>query len=210
MPKDSLKIGILAAVVALVVVIGVFVFFPAKSALAGSTGFGISHTNGLSVTSGVFYLGGDGSSAYPTVGILNQSSIGTCATTATSTAFDVPNPTGATSTATVLIMTSQGQATSTALNVGTTTLASGLTSTSPGQSLMAGAVIATSSQATIVSGQSTMLGTGQVSAGAGTVKTIAVGPNESIGGYATSTYGGVGALNYTPGLACTYKIKWEN
>lgn len=140
--------------------------------------------------------------------ISHQVSVGTC-NTASSSAFDIPNPYAATSTATLSIEQLGQEATSTTINVGTTTLASGLTSSNPGLTLAAGAVQATSSQATLVSGQTLGLGSGQISAGAGSVSKIVVGPSENVGEYATSTYGNAGALNYTP-PSCVYKITWES
>lgn len=135
-------------------------------------------------------------------------SVGTC-NTATSTAAIVANPFSATSTATIAIMQFGLNATSTSINIGTTTLASGLTSSNPGSTLASAALQATGTQATLVSGQTLGLGTGQISAGAGSVSKIVVGPSQSVGIFATSTYGNAGALNYTPST-CTYKISWDS
>lgn len=136
--------------------------------------------------------------------------IGSCAT-GTSTPFDVANPFSATSTASIDALTGFGQATSTSLYVGTTTQASGLASTNVSASLLNGAVISTSTQFSAISGITTQLGSGQISAGSGTIGKIIVGPNERIGAFATSTYGTTGAINYSPALtSCTYKIFWKS
>lgn len=144
---------------------------------------------------------------------------GSCAL-GTSTMFDVANPFNgnsanfpiATSTAKLSIMyvQSTGQATSTTFSVGTTTLASGVPSAATlGGSLVNAGLVATGTQATFTSGMSTFLGSGQISAGT-SVGTVIVAPGERVAGYATSTYGTSGAINYVPGIPCTYEIQWDN
>ena len=136
---------------------------------------------------------------------------GTCAA-ATSTWFDNANPFAATSTA-MLTMWLPGNATSTTMYVGTTTASSGITAASQlgySGTLVAGAVEATSSgQSYLISGQNSLLGTGQISAGTTVTKTILVGPTENVAAYATSTYGGIGALNYTQNPCTTWMLRWD-
>jgi hypothetical protein len=138
-------------------------------------------------------------------------STGTCnagAFAASSTLFSVANPFSAvgTSTAEIQINNVVGQATSTTLSVSTTTSTATLAAhTSLG--LINSGLVATTSLATFSSGV-TAGSIGMTSAGTGTQGKLSVAPTDSIAAYATSTYTNAGALNYTPGLACTYKITW--
>lgn len=170
------------------------------SALEASESF---LSDGPSYVLGVFGLGG-----YTVATSIEQkASIGSC-NTASSTAFVVTNPFAATSTAQVVDLVLGQQATSTTLYIGTTTKSSGLASTDISASLANAALQATSSQAFLISGVTAPLGSGQISSGSGSISRIVVGPSESIAMYATSTYGGGGAQNYTPST-CSYKLRWE-
>ncbi len=156
--------------------------------------------------SGVSYLGGETTRT----NVARRASAGAVAT-GTSTLFSVANPFSATSTATIVYLDVVGQATSTAVYVGTSTASSGLVAADVSASLINAGVIATGTEATFISGMTTGLGTGQASSGSGSQFTIIVGPSERVSGFATSTYGGVGALNYSPAATSgTYKIIWQN
>lgn len=139
-----------------------------------------------------------------------QVTSGSCAS-GTSTLFAIANPfTSGTSTASIEMLTGTGQATSTTFSVGTTTKSTGLALTDISPTLVNGGVAATTTNFSMLSGQSTNLGTGQVSSGSNTLSKIVVGPSELIGAFGTSTATGAGAANYTPGITCTYKVKWTN
>lgn len=132
--------------------------------------------------------------------------------TASSTMFSVANPFNATSTASIF-MIGTGNATSTTFSVGTTTAAksSGLALTDISASLVSGALVGTSSpQFTLISGITAPLGSGQISAGAGTINEIVVGPTSRVSGFATSTYGNAGAVGYTPSFtACRAVVEFH-
>lgn len=141
--------------------------------------------------------------------VQEQVLVGTCAT-GTSTPFDIANPFTSTSTATIENLDVVGQATSTDISIGTTTKSSGLAVTDVSPNLVRAATIATGTEATIISGLTTGLGSGQVSAGTGSQTRIVVGPTERIGAFATSTFGTTGAINYSPAItSCTYKIRFR-
>lgn len=147
------------------------------------------------------------------LGILQQQETvtsGACAS-ATTTLFAVTNPFAATSTASLMILGATGQATSTTFSVGTTSLpaTASFTLSNISPSLVNGAFVATTSQFSLVSGQTGQLGSGQISAG-NSVSRIIVGPGEVIGAFGTSTATGLGAKNYTGGISCQYDIKWDN
>lgn len=172
------------------------------------TCYGDTLVQALWVT-GIEFLAGNTTTPPTTATSLGQvSSVGSCAV-ATSSAAVITNPFAATSTVTVEVMALGFNATSTTINIGTTTLTSGLTSSSPGSTLAVSALQATATQATLISGQTTGIGSGQISAGSGSVSKIVVGPSENIGIFATSTYGNSGAVNYTPS-SCTYKVLWRS
>lgn len=130
---------------------------------------------------------------------------GTCAT-GTSTPFAMANPWSATSTASI-VMTIVGQATSTDIEVGTTTRSTGLTAAVVSNTLIDDVTIATTTQATIASG--VVLTGSATSAGTGSLAKIVVPADGYVGAFATSTYGDAGALNYTPSVDCQYVITWE-
>ena len=165
---------------------------------------GTALISGEATVLGTFFQGG----STATTAVEQKVSAGSC-NTATSTIFGIVNPFTATSTATVRIY-GLSQATTTALIVSTTTQATGLTSALIGAgSLVVSASIASTSQFYIQSGQSTLLGTGQVSAGTSVYQTV-VGPSEYVGAYATSSIAAQGSsraadMGFT---SCTYKILW--
>lgn len=137
-------------------------------------------------------------------------SSGSC-NAATSTLFAVANPFAATSTVRLTVLRASTEATSTQLLVGTSTLATGLTSSLISPTLVNGTV-ATGTGAFAVSGVR-LVTTGGTDAGANTSNIISVGPSEFVGAFATSTYSTSGSVNYTPlgSLAsCTYKLEWNN
>lgn len=134
-------------------------------------------------------------------------SSGSCAS-ATTTLFSVANPMTSQSTSTAMvIIRGIGQATSTALTVGTTTSAVGLTSSTVSSTLVNAATIATTTPFYIESG---LTGSSTPTpAGSGTTREVVVGPSERIGAFATSSASGAGAAGYVGGLtSCTYRILW--
>lgn len=197
---------------------------PTDGTVSRTLGTIYSYTNGLNgIQAGIwsdgvlavksylqFNSGIDATSAATSTSYFETATVGSCPTLGTSTLAIVPNPFAATSTAS-LSFYGAGQATSTSVWVGTTTVATtgslALSDVSP--SLASGAVIATTTQANFLSGGTAGLGTGQVTAGTGSTIRVIVGPSEKIGFYATSTYGTTGSVNYNPGLtSCQYKLKW--
>lgn len=170
-----------------------------------SNGFGVGNVQQFFVTAaGVMGMGASATQS----GYQQTATVGTC-NTASSTAFDIANPFAATSTATVERIDFGVQATSTTASVGTTTKSSGLASSDVSTALVSSALVATGTAPIVISGQSTGLGLNQISAGAGTVAKIVVGPSQRLAMYATSTYSNAGAINYTPS-SCTYKVRWGN
>lgn len=156
-----------------------------------------------------FNAGVDATSAATSTSFIQTASVANCAA-ATSTSFVVANPFAATSTVAIELGIVSGQATSTTFSIGTTTKASGLALSDISPTLAAGVIAATTTQIAFRSGQTTQLGTGQVTSGAGSIGRIVVGPSESVAMFATSTFSGIGALNYTPGLsACSFKLFWN-
>lgn len=222
--------GVAALAVALFVLLGgPSLFSSSPSSGANQTGEVVTnkqwYTNGLAagstqqflvtasgVLGSVFQLLGGTTAA---TSLQCTGSVGTVAlsgtATASSTLFDVANPLAATSTAEVFIPNGKGQATTTLLSIGTTTQASGLALSNVSASLASSVSAATTTQFSLLSGVTSPLGTGQVSAGSGTILRVMVGPSERIGAFGTSTATGAGAANYSPGLAGgTYKIRWCN
>jgi hypothetical protein len=126
---------------------------------------------------------------------------------ASSTLAVIKNPLTATSSVSIKVF-GIGQATTSSLQVGTTTAPSGLASTISSNLVNTTNGLATTTQFYIGSGMTAGLGTGQVSAGSGTIGNIIVGPAESIGLFSTSTATGAGAANYIPGQTCNFKIDW--
>lgn len=164
---------------------------------------GITNVTSLEIDTGWFLRSNTaGGTAFQTV-----PSIGTC-NTASSTAFAVSNPFFATSTASVVMVNGLGNATSSLFEIGTSTVSTGLTTSLISPTLV-NATLATSSANYSFASGVTVGSIGYVSAGSGTFGKIMVGPNDYVSAYSTSTYSGVGALNYTPS-PCTYKIMWEN
>lgn len=120
-----------------------------------------------------------------------------------STPFAFANPFAATSTCTLEDIGGSGQATSTAILVGTSSRSTGILGTTMTVAAFASSTIATSSAWMITPGLY-----GATAAGGGAQRSIQVGPSEFIVGFSTSTYGGAGALNYVNGLGsnATYKF----
>lgn len=208
---DLKPIGL--ALVAIVIAIGAY-FHGSVQTVVKTFGAAVSCGGNTTCLIGDLNLTGAFSfgSGDPSVSYQQQESVGTCnagAFVASSTQFVVSNPFAATSTATIDTLIGAGQATSTTFSVGTTTLSTGLALANVSPSLVNNALVSTTSVSFYVNpGQTSALGTGQVTAGT-SVNKIVVGPTENIAMFATSTYTGVGALNYTPGITCTYKIRWS-
>ena len=178
----------------------------------GTVAAGFTNLTSLSLTGILEFVNGPGQQNQ--TGIQLDGSVTTC-NTATTTLFSVMNPFLATTTATVW-MSMTGQATTSSLYVGTTTVPAVFTASKMSSSLIASSTVTANTPAYVISGMSTNLGTGQVAAydttyGGPIVTTrIVVGPSEYVLGFATSTYTGVGSLNYVGGLtSCTYKILWQ-
>jgi hypothetical protein len=131
-------------------------------------------------------------------------SSGTCAS-GTSTAFAMVNPWSATSTASI-VMTITGQATSTDLEVGTTTRDTGLTAAVVSNRLIDDITVATSTQTAVASG---IDAGGYHSPGTLSSARVVVKPGEYLGAFATSTYANELTVNYSAGLTCGYVVEWE-
>ncbi len=211
---------IVGSVIAVAVIVILALFLRGREAPAGSAAIPTQPTVPSQAT--VYY----GTESIGTAGTLYQAgnpynsgdiylatyvSVGTCASSATSTEFSIQNPFGAaTSTATVESISGIGQATSTNFLVGTSTASSVNYLTTNISPTLVNATIATGTpQFYISSGLTTGLAAN--SPGTNSVRTIVVGPSLYLLGFATSTYGNAGALNYKlPALtSCTYKITWK-
>ena len=151
-----------------------------------------------------FMLGG----ATVTTGIDQVASIGSCTgVTATSTLFSITNPFAATSTVTFVSLYIGGNATTSTLTMGTSTAS---TLGSPSASLIGGVTLATSTTYYISGGVTVVSSPSQLSPGASAVRTMVVGPSQTISAVATSTATGAGAAQYSPNFTtCSYKLKWE-
>lgn len=128
--------------------------------------------------------------------------------TATSTIFGIPNPWGATSTVKLVRFSAVGNATTTTLKVGTSSVAVGVTSV---YGIEVNASIATTSAFNLAAGvRNGPVGTTFVDAGASTVSEILIGPNENFVGFATTTATGAGAAQYSGGYtSCSGMVRWE-
>ncbi len=235
--SPTLKEGIIAALVALVVALGVSSLFHGggKSATYGGTTtqtglatqapanatsfvgpYGVESDAGFfDATGAVSQLIGTLDVAILNIGtasgfIAKIPSVGTCyagSYSASSTAAIIVNPSTSTSTATLISITGVGNATSTQLEVGTTTLgALGGVASANFSTAFASTTVASSSQYYLAPGTP-----GMTPAGGGNFRTIQVAPKEAIYIYATST-GAIGmSVAYSPSTAfCTYKIEWNN
>ena len=129
---------------------------------------------------------------------------GNCVTS-TSTRFSVRNPAQATSTATLLYLTAQINATNTTWNVGTSTLSSINDVANISNSFVVGVTQATSALAHNVPGVT--VGTNVNTSGTGAQSRVVVGPGEYVLGYSTSTATGSGSLLYTHS-ACAYGLEF--
>lgn len=165
-------------------------------------------TNGLYVAAQSWLGGNTDATAVST-----QTSVGTISGTnsgvsysASSTLFSAVNPYSATSTASITLYDVVGQATTSSLQVGTSTALQGLSSTSVSKSLVNAITIATTTHYDIVSGLTT---NADASAGSNSTFRIVVAPNVAVSAFATTTAGGNQAANYIPGLSGTYKIVWS-
>lgn len=153
-----------------------------------------------------------------TQGSLNSEVIsGTCnagAYAASSTLFAIANPFNATSTATFDDIYGTGQATTSQLLVGTSTLSSGLASTNVSASFINNTTmansVATSSAFYFAPGTTAGSGAGFSLAGGANMRTIQVGPSDFVVGYASSTATGGGATSYVPGIGCTYNVEFKH
>lgn len=198
------KIQWVALVAVAIIVIASCLLLSTKSVFSAAA-TDIQNTVYSGIVAGQLFIGGTTNAS----AVGQAVSAGSCNTgiyAASTTLFGVQSPFSATSTAT-LIITGLGQATTSTLTVGTSTVATGQTSTSVSATL-ANEQIATTSTFTSYSGI-TVGSVGYVNPGAGTFRTIQVGPSDFVVGQATSTATLIGATNYTPGLTCTYKILWS-
>lgn len=208
MTNKNLTIGLLITLV--IAISGLF--FPKVRNLVGVVApTDITATNFTEITAStgiltpLLQLGGSTAAT----SVSEQVSTGSC-TAATSTPFAVANPFTATSTATLQSFQGVGNATTTLLYVGTTTQASGLALANLSPTLVNAASVATTSQFFTSSGITVGPGTGYLSSGSNTFRTIVVGPSEYVSAFATTTTSGMGTNyvgNYT---SCTYKIRWQN
>lgn len=197
-----LTIGVL---IAIVIAIGGY-FFPQIQKSFGNSAGDVQNTVFSGVVAPQWFLGNNSTlgsiGEIPSTGSCNS---GTYA--ASSTLFAVANPFSATSTATFQSVVGTGQATTSTFLVGTSTLSVGLVASNVSATFV-NAGVATGTQFFTSPGISVGPGTGYLAPGTGTFRTVVVGPGEFVVGQATSTATGVGAANYTPGLTCTYKIRW--
>jgi len=136
---------------------------------------------------------------------------GSCSA-ATSTLFSVANPTGATSTVTLLQLNMGGNATSTDVTVGTTTKSVGLALTDINVPYFINdAFIATSTVYRLEGGQVNGPAVSFRSAGSGSIASAVVSPSTRIAAFATSTYdaptAGVGYVGTHS--TCNYLLKFE-
>lgn len=237
MNDNPIKYGVVGNAIVTLAILGILIFgglskpAPAGNFLqdAGSPGaasYGatiasfsstlFSHLSNLQVNGnfnvvGILGQGSDGNTGNP---LLSQETTANCNQgiyVGSSTQLVIPNAFAATTTAQVTIITGAGQATTTLFSMGTTTQTTGLSLATVSDAFVNGASVATGTVSFVaLPGMSTNLGTGQISAGAGTTKTVVLGPTENIGLYATSTATGAGAKFYTPGLSCVVKVKFEN
>lgn len=207
------RIKIIIGVVVAVIVLGLVIVFSHTDSVAGATTPSTSTAGYFTESMGSPLLILGGAVTGPNIGSFIQEapSIGSC-NTGTSTLFLVANPFSATSTVTVQTFSAQGNATTSTLLIGTTTKTTGQSVVSSDVSAtMVNTTIATGTQAFTSSGITVGPGTGYTSAGAGTFRTIVLGPNESVAAYATSTATGAGAANYSPAFtSCTYKLRFTN
>jgi hypothetical protein len=227
--SNTLKTVLTAAIVALVVTLGVGFLLVGghKTTTAGNTTqsnlstwapanasafvgpYGVESDAGYFDAAGALsnFLGGLAfSSNTTTVGPTMRGVAGTC-NTASSTLFAVRAPSGATSTVDVEIFTVGGNATTSTLTVGTSTLPAVTAASSISATLINGAVIATNTVPTLSGGVTVGPANSFVSAGSGTFTSIEVAPTDYIIGFATSTATGAGANSYAPGFStCSYKI----
>ncbi len=157
-----------------------------------------------------------------TNGISQTPSIGSCVNAATTTEFAVANPFNATTTVEVDMINLGGNATTTNLQVGTSTSAgtfnggtglwTGVSASLINTASTTGS-IATSTVYWGISGNTLTQtvngsGLGFLSAGANTVSKILVGPKEFVVGYATGTSATAGFNgNFS---TCAYKLKWQD
>lgn len=129
--------------------------------------------------------------------------------TGTSTLFSVAPPGNATSTAQIM-MTVGGNATTSNLLVGTSTLPSGITASTISPTLANSSNgIPTSTVQSLVGGL-TDIPAGFINPGAGSQQTIIVTPGQRVAAFSTTTASGLGATSYSPGFSsCSYKILWN-
>lgn len=201
MSNKSLTIGVL---IAIVIAIGAY-FFPVARNAFGTAASDVQNTVYSGIVTAQLFVGG----STPASSIGQATAFGTCNSgiyAASSTLFSVQNPFNATSTVTVQVVSGMGQATSSSLQVGTSTASVGLTS---GVTAFINATVATSAPFWI-SGGVQVGSAGYNTAGANTFRTIVIGPNEFVDGYSTSTATGGGANSYVPGLTCSYKLDYRN
>ncbi len=128
---------------------------------------------------------------------------------ASTTLFTMRNPFSATSTAELLYFQGLANATTTSLQVGTTT--TGVGSSLAGGSLVNGASVASSTSFLVASGLTSTLSGVQISSGSNSVTKIVVAPTQYVTGYATTTATGAGANAFTPGYtSCQGIVIWRS
>ena len=199
MGNKILSIGVLVAIV--IAITGLF--FPQSKSVFGAAVTDVQNSVYSGLSTAQLFVGG--STAGTAVGTIV--STGSCVT-GTSTVFAVANPFAATSTVELISLTVTGQATTSTLLVGTSTASTGLSSTSVSPTL-ANMTISTTTP-NFTAGGNLVGSAGYVSPGANTFRAIVVGPSDFVAGQATSTATGSGAAGYTPGLTCSYKLRWTN
>lgn len=201
MTLDTLKTVLVAAVVALVITVGALTLvLHNEGHVAGATLNPTAEPTGLTnlAVSGLFCQGG--SNLCSSTNITTDVVTGSC-NTASSTAFAVLNPYNASTTASVEILTA-AQATSSLMQIGTSTTATGLTSSTVSSGLLTATIATGSVPSFYSSGITTSI---PVTV---TNYSVVVGPNQYVGDFSTSTYGGGGAVGYTP-TSCTYLVTFK-
>lgn len=136
-----------------------------------------------------------------------QGTAGTCVNAASSTLFAVKSPFAATSTASVIINIG-GNATTSSLEIGTSTVPQGSAGTTALVNSSNG--IASTSVFWAISGQTAANDAPGMIAATANIR-VTVPPAQYVVGYSTSTATGAGAAQYSPNFStCSYKILWND
>lgn len=216
MTSPTLNTVLVAAGVALIVTVGILTLtLHSESQFAGATVNPVNEPTGLSdlavsntASVGTYFCQGGTSCTAPNLSTFVA--VGSC-NAATSTTFSVKNPYTSTTTATFEFLSVTGNATTTTITAGTSTVPS-LTAV-PATASILNASIATTSQTYFAGGLTTAQygpGAGFVGTGAGTTKTIVLAPGMYIDAYATTTATAGGSAGFVPGFTgCTYAISFK-